>query len=107
MKYDSVGYGRMDWTATKDGHLQISAGEHRFRIRFQEEGVHTRGSWEEQVRRYKNVSSDWSAHRHRELPTGSYEASGPIGRPILPRLRALRCNSGLSHLPRPSALVHR
>jgi hypothetical protein len=68
------GYGRTDWTGTKDGHLQIETGQHVFWIRLQEEGVHTRGSWEEEVRRYRNVSRDSFFYRDRELPSGAYDA---------------------------------
>ena len=73
------GYGRTDWTATKDGHLQITADHHEFWLRLQEEGVHSRDRWEEEVRRYRNVSPHWSFYRDRELPTGPYDA-GAMGR---------------------------
>jgi hypothetical protein len=69
------GYGRTDWTGTKDGHLQITAEKHEFWLRIQEEGVHTRGVWEEEVHRYRNVTSDWTFYRDRELPRGAYDAS--------------------------------
>jgi hypothetical protein len=68
------GYGRTDWTGTKDGHLQITAEHHCFWLRLQEKGVHTRGSWEEEVHRYRNVSSDWYSYRDRKLPSGCYDA---------------------------------
>jgi len=68
------GYGRTDWTGTKDGHLQIQTGRHAFWIRLQEEGVHTRGPWEEEVRRYRNVSRDSIFYRDRKLPSGAYDA---------------------------------
>lgn len=68
------GYGRVDWTGTKDGHLQITAEHYEFWLRLQEDGVHTRGVWEEEVYRYRNVSSDWTFYRDRELPRGPYDA---------------------------------
>jgi hypothetical protein len=40
------GYGRLDWTGTKDGHLHLRVGAHRFQLRFQERGVHARGQHE-------------------------------------------------------------
>jgi hypothetical protein len=73
------GYDRIDWTGTKDGHLQITAEQYEFWLRLQEEGVHTRGVWEEEVYRYRNVSSDWSFYRDRQLPRGPYDA-GANGR---------------------------
>jgi hypothetical protein len=69
------GYGRTDWTGTKDGHIQITAKQHEFWLRIQEDGVHTRGVWDEEVHRYRNVASDWAFYRDRELPRGVYDAS--------------------------------
>lgn len=63
------GYGRDVWTGTKDGHLQIEADDHDFRLLAREEGAHTRGRWEEEVKRY----------RDRELPSGRFDA-GATGR---------------------------
>jgi hypothetical protein len=68
------GYGRSSWTGTKDSHIQLTAGGCSFRLRIQEEGVRTRGAWEEELRRYRDVSSSWSLYRDRELPTGPYDA---------------------------------
>jgi hypothetical protein len=82
------GYGRTDWTGTKDGHLQITAKHHRFWLRLQEEGAHTRGPWEEEVQRYRNVSPDWYSYRDRNLPSGPYDADA-TGRLTL-ELRAER-----------------
>lgn len=70
------GYGRYTWTATKNGHLRISTGSERFWIRLQEEGVHTRGSWEEEVDRYRGVSGDSWWHRDRPIPRGAYDEAG-------------------------------
>jgi hypothetical protein len=67
-------YGYAQWTGTKNGHLHIEAGQHAFWIRLQEERVHTRGPWEEEVRRYRNVSRDSYFYRDRELPSGAYDA---------------------------------
>jgi hypothetical protein len=69
------GYGRTDWSGTKDGHLRVSVREHEFGVRLQEEGVHTRGPWDEEVHRYRNVSRDWAFYRDRELPSGPYDAA--------------------------------
>lgn len=66
------GYGNLDWTGAKDGHLAISANGHHFWLRLQEEGVHTRGMWEGEVLRYRNVSPDW--YPGRTLPSGPYDA---------------------------------
>ena len=68
------GYGRSSWTGTKDGHIQIAAGSCSFWLRIQEEGVRTRGPWEEDVRRYRNVSSSSLLYRDRDVPTGPYDA---------------------------------
>lgn len=68
------GYGYDNWTGTKDGHLQVTVERHRFWLRLQEEGVHTRGPWEEEVRRYRNVSREWASYRDRDLPSGPYDA---------------------------------
>lgn len=59
---------------SKHGHIQIEAEDHAFWIRLQEEGVHTRGPWEEEVKRYRNVSRDSYFYRDRELPSGPYDA---------------------------------
>jgi len=68
------GYGRESWTGTKDGHLMIETDEHWFRLRLQEKGVHTRGPWEEEVHRYRNVSRDSLVYRDRQIPRGPYDA---------------------------------
>jgi hypothetical protein len=70
------GHGRTDWTATKDGHLQITADGTEFWLRLREDGVHARGAWEEDVGRYRNVSRDSFLYRGRELPAGPYHAGG-------------------------------
>jgi hypothetical protein len=67
-------YGRSGWRGSKHGHLQIDADDHGFWLRLQEEGVHTRGPWEEEVDRYRNVSRDSSYYRDRKLPSGAYDA---------------------------------
>jgi hypothetical protein len=76
------GYGRDSWTGAKDGHLLVVAGEHGFCLRLQEKGVRTRGPWEEEVRRYRNVSRDWSFYRDRELPSGPHDA-GATGQLVI------------------------
>jgi hypothetical protein len=67
-------YGYVRWSGTSDGHVRIEVEQHAFWIRLQEEGVHTRGPWEEEVRRYRNVSRDSYFYRDRELPSGAYDA---------------------------------
>lgn len=64
-------YGRTGWTGAKDGHLQLAARAHRFWLRLQEEGVHTRGPWEVEVKRYRYSTF----YRDRELPSGPYDAN--------------------------------
>jgi hypothetical protein len=69
------GYGRLSWTGGKDGHLELNANGHAFWLRLLEEGVHSRGSWEEETARYRNVSRASLLYRERELPSGPYDAS--------------------------------
>jgi hypothetical protein len=66
-------YGRKGWSGAKDGHLQITAEEHEFWLRLHEDGVRTRGPWEEEVKRYRN-SRSWLWDGDRELPSGPYDA---------------------------------
>jgi hypothetical protein len=47
------------------GDLALSVGSVTFYLRLVEEGVHPRGMWEEQVRLYRSVSSDWGLYRDR------------------------------------------
>jgi hypothetical protein len=64
------------WTARTDaGDLTIIAQEHVFTLHLQEEGVRTRGPWEEAVDRFRGVSRDSYFYRDRELPTGAYDAA--------------------------------
>ncbi|HXE43838.1 MAG TPA: hypothetical protein VN635_01440 [Conexibacter sp.] len=69
------GYGRTSWTAPKDGHIQIMARDNQFLIRVQEEGVHTRGPWEAEVHRYRNVGRGYLLYGDREAPSGPYDAN--------------------------------
>jgi hypothetical protein len=94
------GYGRASWTGTKDGHLVITADEHVFTLRLVEKGVHTRGAWEEEVRRYRNVSRDWGYYRDRELPSGPHDA-GATGKLVL------ELNPGTFHGGRQSRFADR
>jgi hypothetical protein len=67
-------YGRRQgWTATKHGHLQIRAGNERFWFRLHEEGVHTRGPWDEEAERYRTYSS---SYRDQRPAPGPYDADG-------------------------------
>jgi hypothetical protein len=67
-------YGRNNWTATKCGHVRLDvAGEH-FWLRIQEEGVRTRGPWEDDVERYRHVRGHELWWRDRKVPCGAYDA---------------------------------
>ena len=61
-----------------NGHLQITADGTEFWLRRREDGVHTRGRWEEDVRRYRDVSRDSFLGRARELPAPTTQAA-PAG----------------------------
>ena len=54
--------------------LTMVAGEHTLGLRLFEEGVHHRGMWEDEVRRYRNVSPDSIFYANRTLPRGPYDA---------------------------------
>lgn len=62
-------YGRKSWSGAKDGHLWITADGFEFWLRLHEDGVRTRGPWEEEVKRYRN-SPGWLWDGDRELPNG-------------------------------------
>jgi hypothetical protein len=66
--------GRTGWTGAKDGHLTIAADGYTFWLRLREDGVHTRGQWEHEVKHYRNVLRDSYFYRDRELPSGPYDA---------------------------------
>lgn len=68
------GYRRMNWTGPKNGHLYIVAEGHDFWLRVREDGVQTRGPWEEEVKRYRNVPRGRALYGDRELPSGPYDA---------------------------------
>jgi hypothetical protein len=68
------GYQRLSWTGPKNGHLHVVADGHDFWLRVREDGVHTRGPWEEEVKRYRNVPRGGALYRDRELPSGAYDA---------------------------------
>jgi hypothetical protein len=66
---------RRGWSAdSSDGLLRIAAGDHAFSLHLYEQGVHTRGDWEREVRHYRDVSRDSYFYRDRVLPTGPYDA---------------------------------
>ena len=67
-------YGRSSWTATKHGHFQLATADDTFWFRVREEGVHTKGPWEQEVERYRGVRRDSSLYSHRSYPTGPYDA---------------------------------
>lgn len=64
---------------TKHGHVAIIARDFAFWLRLQEEGVRTRGPWEAEVERYRNVRRGSWPYGGRELPSGAYDA-GATGR---------------------------
>lgn len=70
------GYGMLDWTGPKDGHLEVEANGRRLRLRIHEEGVHARGLWEEQVARFADVAADSPLRQEGPLPSGQYDAGG-------------------------------
>jgi hypothetical protein len=62
------------WTTRTDaGDLTIVAQEHVFTLRLKEDGVRTRGPWEDAVDHYRNVSRDSYFYRDRDLPSGPYD----------------------------------
>ena len=69
-------YGGGGWTATKYGHVQITAHDELFWLRIQEEGVHTRGPWEADADHYRNVKDDSPFWGDRKIPRGAYDADG-------------------------------
>jgi hypothetical protein len=66
-------YGRSTWSGPKAGHLRLAAEGHEFWLRLHEDGVRTRGPWEEEVKRYRN-SPGWLRDRDRDQPSGPYDA---------------------------------
>jgi hypothetical protein len=54
--------------------LTMTASGHTVGLRLFEQGVHHRGMWEEEVRRYRNVSSQSIFYTNRALPRGPYDA---------------------------------
>jgi hypothetical protein len=69
-------YGSLDWTGAKDGHLELEAAGRTLRLRVNEEGVHPRGRWEEQVARFADVPADSLQRTEAPLPEGDYDARG-------------------------------
>ncbi len=59
------------------GSVRIDASGERFWLRLREEGVHARGPWEEEVKRYGHLASSSLTLRVRStgVPTGSYDAN--------------------------------
>jgi hypothetical protein len=65
---------RRHWTVEpSDGGLTLHAHELTCALGVREEGVRTRGPWEEQVHQYRHVQGDESWWRDRELPRGPYD----------------------------------
>jgi hypothetical protein len=58
---------------SSDGGLTLHVHELTCALRVREEGVRTRGLWEEQVDRYGHVRGDESWWRDREVPRGRYD----------------------------------
>ncbi len=66
--------GRVAWSGSRDGHFVVDARGHSFVLRVREKGVRSRGPWEDEVHRYRNVPRDSHFYRDRELPSGPYDA---------------------------------
>jgi hypothetical protein len=56
--------------------LTIGVEEHEFRIRLHEKGVHTRGPWEENIRRERELDLRWGSMRRENAPSGPFDAEG-------------------------------
>ncbi len=70
----SAGEDRRTSAEERKSHMQITAGDHVFWLRLREEGVQTRGPWEQTVHHYRNVPDDSSYWCDRKLPRGPYDA---------------------------------
>jgi hypothetical protein len=57
------GSGRVAWSGSRDGHFVVDAQGHSFVLRVREKGVRTRGPWEDEVHRYRNVPRDSHFYR--------------------------------------------
>jgi hypothetical protein len=66
--------GGVAWSGSRDGHFILDAQGHAFVLRVREKGVRTRGPWEEEVHRYRNVPRESHFYRDRKLPSGPYDA---------------------------------
>jgi hypothetical protein len=67
-------YGRESWTPSKDGHLVIKTESELFWFRIREGKVHVRGSWEEEVHRYRDANPNDYWWKDRQIPRGAYDA---------------------------------
>ncbi len=72
--WEASGPSLDDGPRSRAADLTILADGHALGLRLFEERVHPRGTWEEEVHRYRNVSSDWSFYRDRPFPKGPYDA---------------------------------
>lgn len=55
--------------------VTITTDEDTFHLHISEDGVRTRGAWEEEVDRYRHVAPGRFFHSDREYPTGPYDAN--------------------------------
>jgi hypothetical protein len=79
----SVGYSGAEGKGWRDSsvrasgsRLTIGVDEHEFRLRIHEKGVHTRGPWEEDIRRERERALRWGSGQREDAPSGSYDAEG-------------------------------
>lgn len=64
---------RRGWSVSSaSGGLKIVAGGHDFHLDLHEKGVKTRGPWEKEVQRYRDMR--WGSYGSREVPSGPYDA---------------------------------
>ena len=71
---EAMGRSGNGWTATKYGHVQLAVNGELFWLRLQEEGAHTRGPREQEVRHYRTVRDDDYFWRNRKVPRDPYDA---------------------------------
>lgn len=67
---------RRGWQADapQGGAVQITARDHELSVLVEEEGVHARAAWEDEVKRYRHISDDDPWYR-RPLPRGAYDTA--------------------------------
>lgn len=66
---------RRGWSVSSaSGGLKIVAGGHDFHLDLHEKGVKTRGPWENEVQRYRDLALRWGSYGSGEVPSGPYDA---------------------------------